>query len=86
MFEPRHKARVYRGQGWISPVLLVNGRMVGVWKHVRRGEQLLVQIEPFGRLAAWARAQLEADAGRLPEFLGCDLTVEWAAASSFRQS
>lgn len=82
VFEPRHKARVYRGQGWISPVLLVNGRMVGVCKHVRRGEQLLVQIEPFGRLAAWARAQLEAEAGRLAEFLGCDLTVEWAADSS----
>ena len=33
LVEPHYKARIYRGQGWVSPVLLVNGRMVGVWKH-----------------------------------------------------
>ncbi|HTE63208.1 MAG TPA: winged helix DNA-binding domain-containing protein, partial [Solirubrobacteraceae bacterium] len=28
-----HRARVYRPQGWLSPVLLVDGRMAGVWSH-----------------------------------------------------
>ncbi len=27
------KARVYRTQGWIAPVVLVDGRIVGVWSH-----------------------------------------------------
>jgi winged helix DNA-binding protein len=70
LLEPRHKARVYRGQGWFSPVLLVNGRMVGVWRHERKGQRLTVEIEPFGRLPAWARAQLEAETRRLADFLG----------------
>jgi Winged helix DNA-binding domain len=26
LLDPQHKARVYRAQGWISSVLLVNGR------------------------------------------------------------
>jgi uncharacterized protein YcaQ len=69
---PRHKTRVFRPQGWFSPVLLVSGRMVGVWKHTRKGRRLLVELEPFGRLPAWARAQLESEAERLAEFLGCD--------------
>jgi hypothetical protein len=73
--DPRHKARVYRAQGWISPVVLVNGRMVGVWRHVRKGRRLMVEIEPFGRLPAWARVQLEAEAERLAEFLGGDLVL-----------
>jgi hypothetical protein len=73
LLESRHKARVYRGQGWISPVLLVNGRMVGVWKHARKGRRLLVELEPFGRLPAWARTQLEAEAERLAAFLDCQL-------------
>jgi uncharacterized protein YcaQ len=74
LLEPGHKARIYRGQGWISPVLLVNGRMVGVWRHTRKGRRLLVEIEPFGMLSAWARAQLEAEVERLAEFLDCELS------------
>ena len=71
--EPRYKARVYRPQGWITPVVLVNGRMVGVWRHQRKGRRLLVEIDPFGRLPAWARAEVEAEAERLAEFLEGEL-------------
>jgi uncharacterized protein YcaQ len=67
--DPRYRARVYRPQGWFSPVILVNGRMVGVWKHARKSRRLVVELEPFRRLPAWARAQLEAEADRLAAFL-----------------
>ena len=72
---PRHKTRVYRPQGWFSPVLLVNGRMAGVWKHTRKGRRLLVQLEPFGRLPVWAREELEGDARRLADFYDCELVM-----------
>jgi uncharacterized protein YcaQ len=71
----RHRARVYRPQGWFSPVLLVDGRMAGVWRHERKGRRLVVELEPFGRLRAGARAELEAEAERLAAFLGCELAV-----------
>jgi hypothetical protein len=73
LIDPRHRARVYRPQGWFSPVVLVNGRMVGVWKHERKGRRLRVEIERFGRLPAWARAQLEDEAERLAAFVGGEL-------------
>jgi hypothetical protein len=79
LLDPRHRARVFRPQGWISPVLLVNGRMVGVWRHARKGRRLQVAIEPFGRLPAWARPQLEAEAERLVAFLGGELVLTWHA-------
>jgi hypothetical protein len=72
LFEPGHVADVYRPQGWISPVLLVNGRIAGVWKHERTGRRLAVEMEPFGRLPAWARKQLSQEAVRLARFLGCE--------------
>ena len=78
LLDPEHKARVYRNQGWISPVLLVNGRMEGVWRHERNGKRLLVEIEPFGRTPKWARAQAEAEAERLAGFLGGELALTWA--------
>lgn len=85
LLEPRHKARVYRGQGWISPVLVVNGRTVGVWRHARKGRRLLVELEPFGRLPVWAHAQLEAEAERLAEFLNGELELRSVAPSSLRR-
>jgi uncharacterized protein YcaQ len=75
LFDPPHLARVYRPQGWISPVLLVNGRIAGTWKHTRNGHRLVVEAEPFGRLPAWAREQLHDEAERLAVFLGCALAT-----------
>jgi len=78
LLERRHKARVFRPQGWISPVVLMNGRMAGVWKHARKGRRLQVEIEPFGRLPAWARTQLQAEVDSLAAFLGGELELHWA--------
>ena len=44
------RSRVYRPQGWISPVLLVNGFMQGVWRHEIKGNRVEVVIEPFIKL------------------------------------
>jgi hypothetical protein len=75
--DPEHRQRVHRPQGWISPVLLVNGRIDGVWRHRRRGKRLLVAIEPFRKLPGWARAQTEREARRLAETLGGELELSW---------
>jgi hypothetical protein len=70
--------RVYRAQGWISPVLLVDGRMDGIWRHERKGGRLEVTIEPFVDLAPWARAAAEKEAADLGRFLRADAEVSWA--------
>jgi hypothetical protein len=73
------KARVYRPQGWLSPVLLVGGRMDGTWRQEVRGRRLLVTIEPFtGPPPAWARRAAEAEAERLAAFTGGELELRWA--------
>jgi hypothetical protein len=82
LLDPRHRTRVYRPQGWISPVVLVNGRMQGVWRHKRSGQRLLVEVVPFGRLPAWARAQLGAEVDRLTSFLGGELVLRGLGRSS----
>jgi hypothetical protein len=76
---PCDPAQVFRAQGWISAVVLVNGRIAGVWRHVRRGRRLHVEVEPLLPVPAWARAQLEDDATRLPRLLGGSLELRWAA-------
>ncbi len=78
LLDPAEKARVYRQAGWISPALLVNGRIEGVWRHERKGKRLMVELEPFGKLPAWARRAAEQEAERLNNFLGGELSLTWA--------
>jgi hypothetical protein len=67
--------RVYRPQGWMSPVLLVDGRMAGVWSHERKDDRLLVSISPFRRLSRAERAGAVAEAEALAAFLGGELEL-----------
>lgn len=74
------RPRVYRPQGWLSPVLLVDGCIAGVWKHERRAGTLTVTIEPFGDPGAEVRAAAEAEAQRLLVYFGDEeLDLSWAA-------
>lgn len=69
------RPRIYRPQAWLSPVVVVEGRFAGVWRHERKGRRLLVTVEPFGRLPAWARKGVAAESERLAAFLGGSLEL-----------
>jgi hypothetical protein len=71
------RQRVYRPQGWISPVLLVNGRMEGTWRHELKGNRVEVVVEPFVNAPAWVRRMAGQEAERLAEFLGGQLKLTW---------
>jgi Winged helix DNA-binding domain len=72
---PAERARVYRPQAWLSPVVLVDGRMVGVWSHERAGDRLVVEVEPFARLPRAVKAAVQAEAEALAGFLGGELEL-----------
>jgi Winged helix DNA-binding domain len=71
------KARVHRPQGWVSPVLLVDGRIDGVWRHERKGKRLVVDIEPFARVPKRVEREVEREAESLASFLGTPLELTW---------
>jgi Winged helix DNA-binding domain len=80
----QHRARVHRPQGWISPVLLVDGRMAGVWKHERAKGRVRIDIEPFGRVPKTVRAGAEEQAAALAAYLGGEAELRWAAPARRR--
>lgn len=71
------RGRVYRPQGWISPVLLVNGLMQGVWRYEIKGSRVEVVIEPFVKVPGWVRRAAGQEAERLSVFLGGNLSLVW---------
>ena len=72
LVDPIHYKRVYRNQGWISPVVLVDGKVRGVWAWQLRGARLRLRIEPFEKFSKRNQSQLEHKAERLASFLGCN--------------
>jgi len=69
----RYYKRVYRNQGWISPVVLVDGSIAGTWSHKTSARRLEVSIEPFAQIPRAVRADIAAEAESLSEFFGVEL-------------
>src|SRR6187402_1893895 len=67
-----HRRQVSRAQGWIAPVGLVDGRVLGVWKHARKSSRLAVEVTPLGRLTRRVVAGIQAEADELRRFLGAE--------------
>ncbi|MFG2916434.1 winged helix DNA-binding domain-containing protein [Kitasatospora sp. NPDC048298] len=75
LLAPRHRALVSRQSGWISPTVVVDGRIVGVWETT--GQDLVVT--PFPDSAALPLKALEQEAAHLAHASGTGpLTVRIA--------
>jgi uncharacterized protein YcaQ len=78
LLTPKHYKRVYRNQGWISPVVLINGAVAGIWSHKLQNKKLLVNIEPFGKLSRADRVGIEREAESLAIFFESKLEFQFA--------
>ena len=69
LFEAEHRSKVSRTAGWISPVVLVDGRVEAVWSYSLIRRRMRVEIKPFVTLAPkvvkLAGARVEAIAASL---------------------
>ncbi|APE34598.1 hypothetical protein BOX37_12235 [Nocardia mangyaensis] len=66
-----HRAKVSRAAGWISPLVLVDGRIAGTWERVE--DEVVVSMFAAGR---FPKRDLTAAVNRLAEALGASgLTV-----------
>jgi uncharacterized protein YcaQ len=81
MVDARFYKRVYRPQGWISPVVLRGATIVGVWFPESLGATTLLRVELFGRPTAAVRRGVESEAQALSVFLGKLCQVRLAARS-----
>lgn len=79
LVDSKYYKRVYRNQGWISPVVLRNGKAIGVWSHNRRGKRAIVEIEPFEKFSNQIRNQIEKEVARLGNFLETSREINWVS-------
>jgi uncharacterized protein YcaQ len=78
LVEPRHYKRVYRNAGWISPVVLLGGKVVGVWFPKTTVKTSTLDVQLFKRAPASMRRAIETEADALGRFLGVRCEARFA--------
>jgi hypothetical protein len=69
--EAANLSKVSRTAGWISAVVLVDGKVAGTWRHLAAGDAgLRITVESFGRLSAKTKAGVRRKAESLAGALG----------------
>jgi Winged helix DNA-binding domain len=67
ILDPAQARRVNRGGGWVHPVVLVDGRVAGVWRTEVKAKRLRIEVERFRPIP---RRQLREEADDVGRFLG----------------
>ncbi len=80
LLEKRFYKRVYRNQGWLSPVVIASGRIVAVWFLEERLKAFTIDVQPFAPLDKSVRLGLQREAEALGKFLGARCDVEFKSA------
>jgi uncharacterized protein YcaQ len=73
-----YKTRVFRPQGWISPVVLIDGHMAGVWEYDKQRGQIVVKVSVFTPPGASVKQRIDSEVTRLGAFLGIESSVTYA--------
>jgi hypothetical protein len=84
LLSPAYKSQVFRPQGWISAVVLVNGSMQGVWHSTTRRSQTIVKVHLFSSPTASIRKGIEVEVERLSDFFKTNVLLEYEHPSSSR--
>ena len=74
----QYAKRINAGGGIVHPTVLVNGRIVGIWKSKREKNDVVLMVEPFERLTPEIDQGLEAEVEDMARFLGVEVRREVA--------
>ncbi len=70
LVEKKHLPKIYSAQGWVSPVVLVDGRIAGLWKQAQEKDRLVITVEKFASLPRPVLDRIHEQAQRIGSFLG----------------
>jgi hypothetical protein len=68
---PEHRSKIYRVAGWVTPSVLVRGRVAGTWE--AKGER--VTVAPLRPFTTSERAGVSREVERLSQFLSAPLRL-----------
>lgn len=72
-----YKSQIFRPQGWVSAVVLVNGSIQGVWRSTARRSQIVVRVNLFCSPGSSIRKGIETEAERLSDLFKKKVLLEY---------
>jgi hypothetical protein len=72
------KNRVYRPQGWISAVVLIDGRMEGTWEYDQGRSSVSLKVDLFHPASDEITTGIQAEAKRLGEFSDTETEIGYS--------
>jgi len=81
IIQEEHKKRVFKPKvGDIAATVLINGRIVGTWRHKKSKRALTIMITPFEKIAKEDLKEVEQKAKELCQYMGAvELTLSAAS-------
>lgn len=73
---PERTKLVNNGGGILKPIMVLNGQVVGSWRHTFTADTVNIACAPFKRLPSSARPALERAAARVAHFFDLKLQLE----------
>jgi hypothetical protein len=67
---------VYRTAGWVTPLVIVDGRVGGTWQLGGTAKRGVVEVVRWSSWAREGRKELEAEVDRVAAFLDRPLSIE----------
>jgi hypothetical protein len=75
---PQHTKMVNAGGGILRPILLVDGRVQGIWKMGKEDGRIKIVVKPFSSLARTQLSLLESEVTGIGGFLEKETELEFA--------
>lgn len=72
-----HQKEVYRPQGWVSAVVLVDGFIKGIWEYKVQRSTSSIMVNMFATLTKKIKEGIAAEAERLGKFLNTPVVLEF---------
>jgi hypothetical protein len=73
-----HQKKIYRPQGWVSAVVLVDGFIRGTWEYKAQRSKTTISVNLFSSLTEGIQEKIAAEADRLGKFLNTNVELECA--------
>ncbi|MEW6130808.1 MAG: winged helix DNA-binding domain-containing protein [Acidobacteriota bacterium] len=76
VLDPMYANFLHNGNGIFSPIIVINGQVVGIWKRTVKKEKLIIQSTPFTKFSKAQTRSIRDAANRYGEFIKMPVVVD----------
>lgn len=64
-----YRGRIFRAAGWNYPTIVADGAAIGIWGLRKRGNGIVVELEPFRAFSAREKKSIQEETADIGKFL-----------------